>query len=84
VPLSPVHYLCAQPRSEDLLTQANGLRRDVEKLVLSYVFEGVFQGHLAQWREVEGVVGAKTPSPDYSRSRISLMNKGKAISSVSS
>ena len=43
-----MHYLFAQLRSEHLLAQANGLRREVDKLVLSYVFEGVFQGHLAQ------------------------------------
>ena len=48
--------LFAHPRSEDLLAKANGLQRDLDKLVLSYVFEGVFQGHLAHWREVEGVV----------------------------
>ena len=45
-------------------------RRGVDKLILSYVFEGVFQGHLAKWREVEGVVGAKTPrNAKCSRSR---------------
>jgi hypothetical protein len=33
-------------------------RCDVDKLVVSYVFEGVLQGHLAHWREVEGVVFA--------------------------
>jgi hypothetical protein len=54
-----VHHLFAHPRSEDLLAQAKGLRRDVDKLILSYVFEAVFLGHLGQWREVEGVVGAK-------------------------
>jgi hypothetical protein len=54
-PSSPEH-------SEDLLAQANGLRRDVDKLVLSYVCEGVFQSRLAHWCEVEGVVGAKAPS----------------------
>ena len=39
-----MHHLFAHPRSEDLLAQANGLRRDVDKLILSYVFEGVFLG----------------------------------------
>jgi hypothetical protein len=48
--------------SEDLLAQANGLRRDVDKCVLSYECEGVFQCRLAQWCEVEGVVVAKAPS----------------------
>jgi hypothetical protein len=56
--LSLVRYLFAHPRPEDLLAQANGLRREVDKLILSYVFEG----QLAQWREVEGVVGAKAKS----------------------
>jgi hypothetical protein len=51
-----VHYLFAHPQSEDLLAQANGLRRDLDKLVFSYVLEGAFQGHLAHWREVEGLV----------------------------
>ena len=55
-PLSSVHYLFAHLRYEDLLAQANELRRDLDKLGLSYVFEGVFEGHLAHWREVEGVV----------------------------
>ncbi len=53
-----MHHLFAYPGSEDLLAQANGLRREVDKLILSYVFEG----QLAQWREVEGVVGAKAKS----------------------
>ena len=56
--MSLVRYLIAHPGSEDLLAQANGLRREVDKLILSYVFEG----QLAQWREVEGVVGAKAKS----------------------
>src|SRR5215210_2911415 len=33
-PLSLVRYPFAHPRSEDLLARANGLRRDVDKLVL--------------------------------------------------
>jgi hypothetical protein len=53
-----VRYLFAHSGSEDLLAQSNGLRREVDKLLLSYVFEG----QLAQWREVEGVVGAKAKS----------------------
>ena len=53
-----MRYLLAHPGSEDLLAQANGLRRDVDKLILCYVFEG----QLAQWREAEGVVGAKAKS----------------------
>jgi hypothetical protein len=57
-----VHHLYEHPGSEDLLAQANGLRREVDKIILSYVFEGVFQGDFAQWREVEGVVGAKAKS----------------------
>jgi hypothetical protein len=48
-------------KPEDLPAQANELRRDVDKLDHPYVFEGVFQGHLAQRREVAGVLGAKVP-----------------------
>src|SRR5215210_2933859 len=50
--------LLPHPRFEDLLAQANGLRCDLDELVLTNIFEGLLERQLAQGREVEGVVGA--------------------------
>src|SRR5215210_5337575 len=50
--------LLTHPRFQDLLAQPDGFRGDLDQLVLADVLQGVFEGHLAHGRQVEGVVGA--------------------------
>src|SRR5215210_3286957 len=50
--------LFAQGWSEDLFARADGLWCDLDELVLTDIFEGIFERKLAHGREVEGVVGA--------------------------
>lgn len=50
--------LLPHTRIKCLFPQPDGLRGDLDQLVVADVFEGVFEGELAGRGEREGVVGA--------------------------